>query len=180
MHIASEFLRSWGSIMTSAGSRSPQEIALLFTEVITQQENYALTGIPMPEDIWNIVIFLNPWQARSLDGFNDQFSKSSWAVIGQDVAQLGQTFFKEEVNLEALNKTIVAPLPECISAEDVTDFRPISLCNEVYKIIAKLLVARLKIVLTKYIGPEQSISIEGLWIMLSCLIMLQIYKTKEG
>ncbi|XP_072994804.1 uncharacterized protein [Typha latifolia] len=41
------------------------------------------------------------------------------------------------------------------------DFRPISLCNASYKIIAKILVDRMKCLLPKLVGPEQATFLAG-------------------
>ena len=46
----------------------------------------------------------------------------------------------------------------------VNHFRPISLCNMVYKIISKLLVTKLKPLLDKFISPTQSAFIPDRWI----------------
>lgn len=46
-------------------------------------------------------------------------------------------------------------------AQYVTEYRPISICNEMYKIIAKLMVSRFKLVLDKSIGKEQFTFVNG-------------------
>ena len=45
--------------------------------------------------------------------------------------------------------------------ESITQFRPISLCNVLFKIITKAMVGRLKGIMNKLIGPAQSSFILG-------------------
>lgn len=65
-------------------------------------------------------------------------------------------------------------------------FKPTSLCNEIYRIIAKILVARLKSILIKCISSKQSIFIEdrqimdNLFIASECLKSIKAKKGKKG
>lgn len=49
--------------------------------------------------------------------------------------------------LKGLNSSFVALIPKKDNPTSLVDFRPISLIGSVYKILAKVLVARLKLVL---------------------------------
>lgn len=58
--------------------------------------------------------------------------------------------------LKEFNCNLVALIPKKAKPEGFEEFRPISLCNTIYKIITKVVANRLKLILDKLISCEQS------------------------
>ena len=61
-----------------------------------------------------------------------------------------------------LNETlIIALLPKCQNPESLSNYRPISLCNSIYKVISKIIVARIRPHLSSLISPVQATFVLG-------------------
>lgn len=70
--------------------------------------------------------------------------------------------------------TFIILLPKKSDPFTLADYRPISLCNTVYKIIAKVLVNRLKVVLPQLISQEQGALVSGRQITTNVLIAQEL------
>ena len=91
-------------------------------------------------------------------GYQYYFTKPSGLLW----VKLSQMLLK--TSLQEVNKTLITLIPKIPNPNSFKHFRLISLCNVVYKIIAKILVARLRSLLHKLISPCQSAFIPGWWI----------------
>lgn len=58
--------------------------------------------------------------------------------------------------MDSLNETIIILIPKINEPIDMSNFRPISLCRVIYKIIAKVLANRLKDNLPNCISQNQN------------------------
>lgn len=95
------------------------------------------------------------------DGYSVEFLRASWDTVGADVVEAVGEFFRNCRLLKDLNTTAICLIPK--SPQDCTlgDYRPISCCNVVYKIISKILVKRMKPILAGCVSPSQAAFLKG-------------------
>ena len=72
--------------------------------------------------------------------------------------------------VRSLNSTFLVLIPKNPGAEDLIDFRPISLVGGLYKLLAKVLANRLKKVVGKVVSSAQNVFVEGRQILDAALI----------
>lgn len=104
---------------------------------------------------------MGKFKAPGPDGFQPVFYQHCWEVVGESVLRFVLEFFQTGILPQDTNDAIVVLIRKVAKQEKITQFRPISLCNVLFKIITKTMVGRLKSVMTKLIGPAQSSFIPG-------------------
>ena len=104
---------------------------------------------------------MKPYKAPGPDGFHCIFFKQYWHIVGDDIFQLVKTSFQTGYFDPEISNTLIALIPKVEPPATYKDFRPISLCNIIYKIITKVLVHRLRPILSNIIGPYQSSFLPG-------------------
>lgn len=113
------------------------------------------------DEIWRTIKNIKPYKAPGPKGLQSIFYHTYWNVVGNDVCEFVKSCFANNVVPSDINKTFIALIPKNDNPDNMKLFRPISLCNVVYKAITKIIVARIRPMLLKIISPNQSSFIPG-------------------
>ena len=95
------------------------------------------------------------------DGYNVEFMRASWSIVGKDVCGAVKEFFRNGRLLKDLNCTAIVLIPKNPEVSALGDYRPISCCNMVYKLISKIIANRMKPILKKCISKNQASFLKG-------------------
>ncbi|XP_071700669.1 uncharacterized protein [Rutidosis leptorrhynchoides] len=109
-------------------------------------------------------------KAPGPDGFNLGFFKKFWDIIKEDVLNAITWFWEKGEFLKGCNASFVTLIPKKRDPITISDYRPISLIGSFYKIVAKILSNRLRRVIPKLIGSEQSAFLKEHFILDGVLI----------
>lgn len=115
-----------------------------------------MVALPTQLEIKAIFFKLNPNKAPGPDGLTSGFFKGAWDIVGDETVRTIQQFFSSSFLPASANATILTLVPKFPGASRITEFRPISCLNTIYKVISRLLVKRLKPMLPTLILPSQT------------------------
>lgn len=110
----------------------------------------------MQMEVKEALFEIHPLKARGPDGLPGLFFQNYWSVIGADVSALILDILNNNKDPSVINNTHIALIPKCKNPSRAKDFRPISLCNVVMKVVTKVIEDRIKSFLSEVIDVEQS------------------------
>ena len=113
-------------------------------------------------------------KAPGPDGFTMAFWQECWEFVKEEVVDLFKEFFERGSFSKCLNTTFLVLIPKKGGAEDLGDFRPISLLGGLYKLLAKVLANRLKKVLDRVVSVDQNAFVRGRQILDASLVANEV------
>jgi len=96
--------------------------------------------------------------------------------VGKDVINIVLNILNNGVCPTTLNKTFIALVPKVKSPNSPMDYRPISLCNVLYKLVSKVITNRLKDILHEVVHENQSAFVPGRLITNNILIAFEHFQ----
>lgn len=151
--IATEY---FDKLFASSGS---SDLATFFTGLtprVTESMNQKLIKEISTEEIRDAVFSIKASSTPGSDGMNGLFFQEYWEIVGVEVEKEIREFFSTGTFPLAWNFTQICLIPKIPNPTKMVDLRPISLCSVLYKIVAKVLVTRLKPLLEHIVSPTQS------------------------
>jgi hypothetical protein len=109
---------------------------------MTNESNEDLCKPFTDEEIGNAMFQIGPLKAPGPDGLPARYFQRNWGVSKEDVINVVKRFFEEGRMQEGVNDIAIVLIPKVQHPENLKEYRPISLCNVIYKIVSKCLVNR--------------------------------------
>ena len=108
------------------------------------------------------------------NGVNFGFIKEFWLELKDDVMRFVSEFYRNGKLAKGINTTFIVLIPKVDNPQRLNDFRLISLVGSMYKILAKLLANRLRLVVSSVISMTQSAFIKNRQILDGILIANEV------
>jgi hypothetical protein len=159
--IEDAFVRFYKDLFTTASTKNMETCTAAIDRKVTTLMNNNLLAEFTNEEVKNALDQMAPTKALGPDGFTGGFYQQHWDIVGREVCEAALYFFENAYMDESINSTNIALIPKKKNPISVTEFRPISLYNVLYKIISKILANRLKVILPSIISPYQSAFLSG-------------------
>eukprot|EP00253_Pinus_taeda_P026017 PITA_26017 len=162
-----------------------QEICSAILRLVIEDQNKALMRATTLEERKETVKAMKKGTAPGPGGFTVDFFQAGWHFLGKEILELVE---ESRMNLKvwpAINCTFYALIPKGDNLEDANGFRPIALCNVIYKIITSMMAKRLKPLLDKLISAEQTSFVEGRQILDGLVVTQEVihslkFKKQKG
>jgi len=136
----------------SNGLNNTQQLLDVVEPCVTSEMNDSLLA-EFSEEVVAALNSIGDLKAPGPDGMPSAFYKNFWDVVGRKVTSEVLQILNEGAPIPAeWNQTVMSLIPKVKTPESVSELRPISLCNVLYKIVAKILANRLKEILPNIIS----------------------------
>ena len=108
-----------------------------------------------------VLFDMGPHKASREDDYHALFFQQCWDTVADSLFNFVSQVWVNPSLISYINNTLLVMIPKVDKPNFVSQFRSISLCNVIYKIISKVIVNRIKSLLDNIISPYQSSFILG-------------------
>ena len=91
----------------------------------------------------------------SKDGIGIEFFEIFWEGLASDMRTLFTRMFRDRKLTEKEKQEVMVCIPKCERPNTPKDYRPITLLNTDYEILARLLAARMRPIISELLHPSQ-------------------------
>ncbi|KAA3474108.1 reverse transcriptase [Gossypium australe] len=144
---------------------------------ISDDDNRHLTMPFTKEEIWEALKSMGATKAPREDGLPAIFFHKLWHIFGNEVSTYCLQQLNGGMEVSRLNTTHIVLILKKVHPTNVSHFRLISLCNVIYKIMAKAIAIRFRGILEKCIDKAQSTFVLGQLISDNVLVAYELLNT---
>ncbi|XP_052199499.1 uncharacterized protein LOC127806297 [Diospyros lotus] len=157
-----EFIRFYENLLrtTAPGDLIDPAILSFSAKRFSEQTSRLMAPVD-DQEIKNALFHIRDDKVLGPDGYSTCFFMKAWHIVVSQLSLTIKEFFESSKLLKQINHIAIALIPKSCHAMSVGDFCSFSCCNVVYKIIAKILAAKLVSHLAAIIDAAQSAFVQG-------------------
>ncbi|OAE26489.1 hypothetical protein AXG93_815s1520 [Marchantia polymorpha subsp. ruderalis] len=146
---------------TPQDSLARQEIMCMVEDNLLEAERAMLAAPPTEKEIEDVLFSLPINKAPGVDGISAEAMRKTWPYMKKFYVNMVHRFWEEGVLAETVTEGMIRLIPKTVNKTELKDWRPLTMLNTDYKIIARILAGRLQMLLQKLVLPQQTGFIKG-------------------
>lgn len=156
-----DVITGYFSNMFKASNIEWSEVVQCIDSKVSAAQNAMLLRPVSEMKVKKVLFHMHPDKSPGPDGMTPGFYQKFWKILSAYVVSVVKKFFETDVVDKELIDTNIALISKKRNPQFMTELRPISLSNVMYKIISKVLANRLKVIIDVLISDTQSAFIPG-------------------
>lgn len=128
---------------------------VIYKNIISEEGKCVLNNPFTSKEVKNALWSISDDSTPGPDGFNSKFYKLHWERLNGLIVTSMQHTFESGKIINEINHSVISLIPKVKTPKDMSDYRPISCCNTIYKILSKILCNRMKWVINELISDNQ-------------------------
>lgn len=92
----------------------------------------------MEEEVYAVVKGVGPTKVPGVDGFPTLSFQICWHIVGSDINSYCLGVLNEGKEINSMNVTNIVLILKVLHPTNLMNFRPISFCKVLYKVVANL------------------------------------------
>ena len=154
--ISTTILNFYQQLFTSSNSSGFETVLESIPKLVTDEMNDLLIVDFTSKEIETALKQMAPLKSPGPDGMPPLFYQSYLSLLGEDIVQGVLEYLNSGSLPPSLCHSFINLIPKVESPKYISEYRPISLSNVLYRILAKVLANRLKKIMSQLISKHQS------------------------
>ena len=176
--VTSAFLEYYECLLGGNGTQRAEVLSHIVQTgpLVTDAHRTILNAPYTREEVKNALWSIPGVKAPGPDGFGSFFYRDAWHIVGDDVIAAVLDVLQSGKLLKELNHTVITLIPKTKCPKNVSEYRPISCCNTLYKCVTKVLCGRMRQILPDLIQENQGGFVHGRYIVHNIMVIQDLVK----